>query len=152
MQLIVSDYIKHNPTQSQRLAEATDVIAWFNNHSFALHLLYAEEKTYPQFKDMILTLIKACITRWNSHVLAVKRLNVLWQPLQTTAFKHTAQLREAAGKTHDLKAKADKIIATITHQSFWDDLEVYVNPFYCVDGTLNEIQYSLSYRAACRWR
>ena len=132
MQLIVSDYIKHNPLQSQLLAEATDVITWFNNHSFALHLLYAEEKTYPQFKDAVLTLIKACITRWNSHVLAVKRLNVLRQPLQTTAFKHAAQLREAAGKTPDLKAKADKIIATITRQSFWDNLEVCVGLFYCV--------------------
>jgi len=45
MQLVLGDYIKKNDGMSMRLAEANEIINWFNNHTLALHNLYAEQRT-----------------------------------------------------------------------------------------------------------
>jgi len=122
MQLILSDYIKLNHPESILIAQGIDVINWFNNHTFAAHILYAEQKTFVEYCDAVLTLIKACITRWTSHVMALLRLLKLKKPLRTAVYKHRDALREAAGKTADAKAKADVILATIESEAFWKRL------------------------------
>ena len=62
MQLILGDYIKKNSDMLCQLSQATEIINWFNNHSQALHTLYAEQHTIPELSHWALSLIWPVIT------------------------------------------------------------------------------------------
>jgi len=123
MQLVLGDYIKKNPDSSKRMAEATDIINWFNNHSLALHILYAEQRTLPEFSECVLALIRAAITRWGTHVTSLDRLLRVSMPMRSAAIKRGDDLRKAAGTKADAISKAKAILALINETTFWDDLK-----------------------------
>ncbi|KAF8325290.1 uncharacterized protein EI90DRAFT_2932701, partial [Cantharellus anzutake] len=120
MQLVLGDYIKKNGQMSLRLAEANDVINWFNNHSIALHLLYAEQ---CRTADRARALIRPCITQWTSHIMAIGRLIQLEIPFKTIAVRSRKELEMAAGTQRDTITKAQQILAIIQDEHFWDDLK-----------------------------
>ena len=123
MQLVLGDYIKRNPDSSQHIAQATDVINWFNNHSLALHILFAEQCTLPEFSKCVLALIRAAITRWGTHVTSIDRLLRVSTPMRSAALKRGEDLQKAAGIKADAISKAKQILAIINDANFWSDLK-----------------------------
>lgn len=121
MQLVLGDYIKKNPDLSATMSQAADVVSWFNAHSFALHLLYAEQRACEFI--IVLALIRAVITRWGTHVTSFKRLLKVCVPLRAVVLKKRSQIRDSAGPKREQKAKADSIMAIIESRPFWEKLE-----------------------------
>ncbi|KAF8314890.1 uncharacterized protein EI90DRAFT_3177220 [Cantharellus anzutake] len=118
MQLVLGNYIK-NQQMSLRLAKANGIINWFNNHSIALHLLYAEQHCTA---DQARALIRPCITWWTSHIMAIGQLIQLEIPYKTIVVRSQRELETAAGTKCDAIAKAQQILAIIQNQGFWDDM------------------------------
>jgi hypothetical protein len=126
MQLLLANYIENNSQSSALIQEVLDIVTWFNNHSCALHLLYAEQRTFEEFAKQVLTLLKPVITRWCLHSYSLSQLIKLEVPLHTTAVKWRQDLHMAAGKKADQIQKAKAIIAMILRVSFWADIKMYV--------------------------
>ena len=123
MQLVLGDYIKKNDGMSMRLVEANEIINWFNNHTLALHNLYAEQRTLRDTARQAKSLIRPIITWWTSHVMSVRRLLELEKPFKTIIVKNKDVLATAAGNRRDAIQKAYQIIKTIKNEGFWRDLE-----------------------------
>jgi len=104
MQLVLADYIKHNPAMSAVMEKAADLITWFNNHSFALHLFYAEQRTCPE-------------------VMSINRLIRISKPMKSVVLKRKSEIRDSAGKTQKEKAKADEILHIVEDAGFWTQIE-----------------------------
>ncbi|KAF8329070.1 uncharacterized protein EI90DRAFT_2924380 [Cantharellus anzutake] len=114
MQLVLGNYIKKNQQMSLRLAKANGIINWFNNHSIALHLLYAEQHcTADQAR---------ALTWWTSHIMAIGQLIQLEIPYKTIVVRSQRELETAAGTKCDAIAKAQQILAIIQNEGFWDDV------------------------------
>lgn len=125
MQLVLGDYLKQNPEMSKVIEQASELISWFNNHSYALNLLYAEQTTCPDIGNVALALIRAVITRWASHVYSLGRLLRVETPLRSVVLKRGAEIRESAGKKKKEKEKADEILAIVRDQHFWEVVARY---------------------------
>ncbi|KAF8334908.1 uncharacterized protein EI90DRAFT_2914359, partial [Cantharellus anzutake] len=67
-------------------------------------------------------LIRPCITRWTSHIMAIGQLIQLEIPFKTIIVRSRHELETAAGTRHDAISKAWQILATIQNEGFWDDL------------------------------
>ncbi|KAF9520227.1 hypothetical protein BS47DRAFT_1481590 [Hydnum rufescens UP504] len=124
-QLVLGDYIKKNPDLSVRMAEASELVNWFNNHSFALHILFKEQRSMPDFHDEVLTLIRAVLTRWATHVVSFNRLLKVELPMKSAVIKWRGDILKAAGTTAPAISKANQIIKTIEDIGFWEKLRQY---------------------------
>jgi hypothetical protein len=116
-------YIKQSDHIKLWMAQASEIVNWFNNHSLVLHLLYSEQRTLPEFKGIAKTLIRGCITRWSSHVMSLQRLLELKQPLRSLVVKSSDTMLTAVGARQELIHKAQQIINIINSECFWNDIE-----------------------------
>src|SRR5260370_13695729 len=94
MQLaLVGDYIKQSGLIKHHMAQASEIISWFNNPSLTLHLLYAEQCTLPEseFSHQALSLICGVITCWTSHIMSLDHLLQLKKPLTSIVVKSAHQ-------------------------------------------------------------
>src|SRR5260370_36120614 len=101
MQLVLGDYIKQSGLIKHRMGQASEIINWFNNHSLALHLLYAEQCTLPEFSHQALSLICGVITHWTSHLMSLDWLLWLKKPLKSIVVKSLEVIETAAGTQCD---------------------------------------------------
>jgi hypothetical protein len=118
--LIVGDYFKADNDFVNTVKLAAEVVKWFNNHPFARGMLQEEQ---IKMKMPILALILACLTRWTSHYLSVRRLLALKQPLRSVALIRGDELVNTAGSKKHQRDAAEEIIRVIDNQSFWSKLE-----------------------------
>src|SRR5260370_42396035 len=125
MQLVLGDYIKQSGLIKHCMAQASEIINWFNNQSLALHLLYAEQHMLPEseFSHQALCLICGVITHWTSHIMLLDHLLWLKKPLKSKVVKSVEVIETAAGVKHDQITKAHEIMATTGSDGFWHDLE-----------------------------
>ncbi|KAF9510374.1 hypothetical protein BS47DRAFT_1273897, partial [Hydnum rufescens UP504] len=120
---ILGDYIKKNPCLF-RMAEASELISWFNNHSFALHVLFSEQRSMPEFGNVILTLIRAVITHWLTHVTSFNQLLRVSMAMKSAVLKHKDNIIKAAGTAVSAVSKAKEMVKIIENPAFWTDLEM----------------------------
>lgn len=118
--LIVGDYFKLKLPEIEYIDMATELIKWFNNHSYAHGLLRAQQLAS---NTTALVLFLPVLTRWTSHYLAIRRLLLLKRYLQACVTLHYEALMEAAGKGKPAKARAKRILAYVHNEEFWKALE-----------------------------
>src|SRR5258708_13571691 len=123
MQLVLGDYIKKNDRMSMLLVEANEIINWFNNHTLALHNLYAKQHTLQETARQAKSLIQPIITHWTSHMMSVKHLLELKKPFKTIIVKNKDVLVTAAGNRWDAIQKQYQVIKTIKNKGFFHDPE-----------------------------
>ena len=128
MQLVLGDYINKNANVKLQMMQVSEIINWFNSHSLALHMLYAEQRTLPEFSKGALSLIRGVITQWTSHVMSLERLLKLSKAMRSIVVKSSEALETAAAATPTAIKKACQIIAIIKEDKFWEDLKESVIP------------------------
>jgi hypothetical protein len=121
--LIVGDYFKAQNVYVDTVAEASEIIKWFNSHTYALGLLRKEQKTLGM---QVLSLILACLTRWTSHYLSCNRLLDLKKPIQRLVVTFEDDLLTAAGDKPEQQAVAKSVLKIAGNPLFWSRLEEYV--------------------------
>ncbi|KAH8101722.1 ribonuclease H-like domain-containing protein [Cristinia sonorae] len=120
LNLVVGDYFKLKLPWMEWVDAATEVIKWFNNHSYALGLLRSQQ-LLATGKSLVLFL--PVLTRWTSHYLAVQRLLALRGFLEACIALHKETLISVAGKTRNAREHATKIIEYVKNPVFWESLE-----------------------------
>lgn len=118
MPLILSDYKKANGIISTIMDEASAVVKWFNNHSFALGLFDKEQGDIYHGKPH--ALIFPVQTRWTAHFCSLSRLLEVHKALEVTASKYREQIMETVGTKLKSKRKARQIIARVKDELWWD--------------------------------
>lgn len=138
MQLILADYIKGNPCFAKRIEEASELINWWNNHSRALALFLQEQKT--RTPGSALALIRAIVTRWTSHQMALQRLLRVKKSLQSCVVHNREDLLAAGGVSstepnsdgsgtrnvgkQKTQEKTRRILARSEDNEFYEDITV----------------------------
>ncbi|KAF9506863.1 hypothetical protein BS47DRAFT_1245069, partial [Hydnum rufescens UP504] len=104
------------------MAEASELVNWFNNHSFALHILFKEQHSMPDFHDEVLTLIRAVLTQWATHVVSFNQLLKVGLPMKLAVIKWRDDILKAADTMAATISKVNQIIKTIEDIRFWEKL------------------------------
>lgn len=99
--------------------KASELIKWFNNHTFALGILRKEQEVRNQKP---LALISTCLTRWTTHFLAANRLNTLKQSMCACVNYRREELITAGGEKEEQKDAAKQVITFIEDGTFWATL------------------------------
>lgn len=120
MNLVVGDYFKLKLSWEQYVDLALELIKWFNNHSIALGILLAQQRSDPTV--IVLVLILPVLTRWTSHHCSVDRLLELERFMRAIHMLQYDKLVLAAGNRRDAKIKAKAVLACIPDDSFWHGL------------------------------
>ncbi|KAG6806668.1 hypothetical protein H0H92_010455, partial [Tricholoma furcatifolium] len=114
--LILADYKKSNPWVAVILDECTEVVKWFNNHSFALGMLNREQL---DIRKVILALIIPVITRWTTFFCCLRRLLEVNKPLTVTASKYAEEILETIGPKQKAKDKAHQVLRRVKDDEWW---------------------------------
>jgi hypothetical protein len=125
--LITGNYLAIKAPWMAAAKLAIEVIKWFNNHGTALDLLRAQQRL--SF-DKILPLILPIITRWVSQYCSLRRLKKLERAIRACVITHEARLKVCAGRKDEQIEAAERIIAIVKDDSFWKDIERWVNSFH----------------------
>jgi hypothetical protein len=116
VQLVLGDYIKHNPAIATAIDTANEIIKWFNNHSYARGLLKQELRTMGMPP---LLLLAACLTRWTAHYCAVTCLLQVGKALQSLVLKRHEELIDSAGRKLKLQEKAASVLDYVEDRHLW---------------------------------
>ncbi|KAL6307742.1 ribonuclease H-like domain-containing protein [Sparassis latifolia] len=121
IQLIVGEYLTI-PEILEVITQALEIIKWFNNHGVALDLFDKEQELTYTDRPRTLALILPCITRWTAHFLAVSRLLDVSLAMKMCCARNADKLLICAGKTADVKAKAQSILDAVKDEELWKKL------------------------------
>ena len=116
--LVLGDYLKGNPTFSMVMDECSEVMNWFNNHSYALGVFMKEQRDMNDGKPPV-ALVSPVATRWTSYFCSLSRLLEVWKSLQVTAIKHSDQIMETVGPKEGPKRKARNILFRVRDEFWW---------------------------------
>ncbi|KAJ6573333.1 ribonuclease H-like domain-containing protein [Mycena sp. CBHHK59/15] len=120
-QLILGDYFKVYHFAAVIAEEATELIAWINNHS----------RQGSQWGIIIvLAYLVANLTRWTTHFVAFMRIFILRQALQLAVLQNRTAIIEAevgaatSTEGERLREDAERMCARIEDTGFWHGLEM----------------------------
>ncbi|TFK78604.1 hypothetical protein K466DRAFT_507046, partial [Polyporus arcularius HHB13444] len=131
-QLLAGDYLTF-PVYSSTVAEALDIVRWFNNHSSALELFHQAQLWTTPERTRPLALILPATTRWTTHFQSAFRLCLLEPAMRACVLRNRDRLLEIAEKsqTDNSKATAWKVIKSVEDDEFWKRLgrvEAHLKP------------------------
>jgi len=134
--LVVGDYFKSQQQSLEHMDSATNLIAWLRSKTLLLAIL---QKAQMDATGSAKAVIRAVITRWTSHYMAIKRLLELKPSLMSVVYADEA--RSTPDKLiviGDAKAKrkAHAMIGIIKNPLFWYSLarSVFTVLVSCVQG------------------
>ncbi|KAL6307080.1 ribonuclease H-like domain-containing protein [Sparassis latifolia] len=136
--LIVGDYFKIKLPWISQVDMALELIKWFNNHSYALGLLRAQQLNSGK---VALILILPVLTHWISHFLALDRLLELKRAIRACVDMHYDALVKSAGKK-DAQEKAKQILVYVHMEAFWGGIEKVRNDLHPLAVAANILQAS----------
>ena len=100
--------------------KASEVVKWYNNHSWALSMLNKEQK---DFYGKVCALIFPVATWWMAHFCSLAQLLDVHKALKVTASKYHDEIMETVGKK---TTKAKKILDRVENNLWWDKVLMYV--------------------------
>jgi len=120
--LVVGDYFGVDSDILKYTDQATELITWLRSKTIVLGLLNQNQR---ETQGRVLTILRAMLTRWTSHLRAYERLNIVRPNLVSIAWADEG--RSPADKlivTGDAKAKAksQSMIDLIKDNLFWFSL------------------------------
>lgn len=148
-QLILGDYFKAYPYAAQIAEQATDLIAWINNHGKVRMIFDDMQKRITlgnTGQATVLSYLVANLTRWTTHCIAFLRLSRVQLPLEHAV----AELRPAIIKAQVGVAKstegqrlttdAEAHCNLIADRSFWNGLEQVIGDIepICYGTNINQ--------------
>ncbi|KAH8107176.1 hypothetical protein BXZ70DRAFT_885183, partial [Cristinia sonorae] len=122
--LIVGDYFKAKSDALEYSEQAADMISWLRSRTIILALL---RQIQNSIGTTPLTILRAVLTRWTSHLRAYQRLLAVRSSL--VAMVSTEEARPATGRlilVGDGKARAESMFEIIKDNVFWQSLARYV--------------------------
>jgi len=121
---MLGDYYKLNPKVSMLVDAAIEVVKWFNNHSYCLGMLNAEQLT--MYKK-VWALILPVISWWTSHFCSMSCLPQVNKVVRLTATQHQDEFLDYVGKDAKKVAKAERVLDCVVDENWWKELTMYVN-------------------------
>ncbi|KAL6298032.1 ribonuclease H-like domain-containing protein [Sparassis latifolia] len=128
--LVVGEYLTI-PEILEVITQALEIVKWFNSHGVALDLLDKEQELTYINRTQTLALILPRITHWTAHFLAISRLLDVSVAMKLCCTWNADKLLICAGRTADVKAKAQSILDVVKDEGFWKKLIWYVSPSLC---------------------
>ncbi|KAI0060343.1 hypothetical protein BV25DRAFT_948780 [Artomyces pyxidatus] len=119
--LVVGEYLML-PGFLDTINHAVEVVKWFNNHGTALAWFREEQVLTYKGRSRPLALLLPAATRWTAHFHSITRLLELSEAMQTCCLRHREGLLVCAGKTADVRAKAQQILDIVRDDFFWKKL------------------------------
>ncbi|KAI5898768.1 uncharacterized protein SCHCODRAFT_02173469 [Schizophyllum commune H4-8] len=128
IQLVVGDYFDSDSDVAASSTQAEELITWLRSKSLLLGLIRQFQLDAKPPPPTVLTIIRACLTRWTSHYLAFSRLLQLRKVIENVIAKDKYDAEQLGGKSciikgkKEAKEKAKKMIALINSGEFWHDV------------------------------
>lgn len=116
--LIVGDFFKLHDDCLRSVAEALDIVKWFNNHGAALDLLRGMQISV--YDGRVLALILPVITRWTAHYQALRRLLQIYEAVRACVLQNRQKLLVCAGPKAEMKRTAERILLICESREFWE--------------------------------
>ena len=126
---MVGDYFAVDSLILEYTEKASDLITWLRSKTIVLGLLNQNQR---ETNSRILTILRAMLTRWTSHLRAYERLNLVRCNLVSIAYQDEARLpADKLIVTGDVKAKAksQEMLDLIKNDLFWHSLTRYAKQF-----------------------
>ncbi|GBE87752.1 hypothetical protein SCP_1104290 [Sparassis crispa] len=120
-QLLMGEYLTI-PEILEVITQALEIVKWFNSHGVALDLLDKEQELTYIDRTQTLALILPHITHWTAHFLAVSHLLDVSVAMKLCCTRNADKLLICAGRTADVKAKAQSILDVVKDEGFWKKL------------------------------
>ena len=147
--MILGDYFKEYPYGALITEQATDLIAWINNHGKVRSIFDAAQKRISlgrTGKAVILCYLCANLTRWTTHCIAFMRLLLVKLALQTAVIEFRPAIIKAqvgvatSSDGRRLAADAEAHCDLIEDHSFWNGLEQVVGDIepICYGTNINQ--------------
>ncbi|KAL0564419.1 hypothetical protein V5O48_017626 [Marasmius crinis-equi] len=146
-QLILGDYFKENPAAAETAEQATALIGWLLNHQLVRTVFNEVQAATSNPPGVVLAFLMACITRWNTHLVAFDRLLVLQQSMRQAALTRrddiiAAQVGAESNAKKKAKLREDAIsqIDLIDDVGFWKQLKAVVDDIepICLGVNINQ--------------
>lgn len=120
--LVVGDYFGVNSFILEYTEKASELITWLRSKTIVLGLLNQNQR---ETNSRILTILRAMLTRWTSHLRAYERLNLVRRNLVSIAYQDEARFpQDKLIVTGDARAKAksQEMLNLIKNEVFWHSL------------------------------
>jgi hypothetical protein len=127
--LLTGNYIAIKVPFMGAVAQANEVVKWWNNHGKALDLLVQQQILVNDGK--VLALTSPNVTRWTSHFTSMGRLHTLEPVVLGCTSGHRDKLLVAGGTKRDVREKAESVIEICLSSAFWRDLAMCVSASLC---------------------
>lgn len=121
---MLGDYYKANPKVAALVDQAINIVKWFNNHSYCLGMLRAEQLvTYKK----VLALILPVLSRWTSHFCLISWLLQTNIAMTLAATRHREQFLEYVGDKLKKVKRAERVLDHVTDKDWWKELAMWGN-------------------------
>ncbi|KAJ6583641.1 ribonuclease H-like domain-containing protein [Mycena sp. CBHHK59/15] len=149
-QLILGDYFKVYHFAAVIAEEATELIAWINNHSRVRKISDASQRIISKDRNggiiIVLAYLVANLTRWTTHFVAFMRIFILRQALQLAVLQNRTAIIEAevgaatSTEGERLREDAERMCARIEDTGFWHGLEMVLGDLepICLGTNINQ--------------
>ncbi|KAJ6561343.1 ribonuclease H-like domain-containing protein [Mycena sp. CBHHK59/15] len=149
-QLILGDYFKVYHFAAVIAEEATELIAWINNHSRVRKIFDASQRIISKDRNggiiIVLAYLVANLTRWTTHFVAFMRIFILRQAFQLAVLQNrTATIEAEVGAATStegerLREDAERMCARIEDTGFWHGLEMVLGDLepICLGTNINQ--------------
>ncbi|KAJ6623316.1 ribonuclease H-like domain-containing protein [Mycena sp. CBHHK59/15] len=149
-QLILGDYFKVYHFAAVIAEEATELIAWINNHSRVRKIFDASQRIISKDRNggiiIVLAYLVANLTRWTTHFVAFMRIFILRQALQLAVLQNRTAIIEAevgaatSTEGERLREDAERMCARIEDTGFWHGLEMVLGDLepICLGTNINQ--------------
>ena len=120
--LVVGNYFGIDSFILEYTEKASELITWLRSKTIILGLL---NQNQCETNSHILTILRAMLTQWTSHLQAYECLNIVWCNLVSIAYQDEAQSpQDKLIVTGDARAKAksQEMLNLIKNQVFWHSL------------------------------
>lgn len=119
---MVGDYFGVDSLILEYTEKASELITWLRSKTIVLGLLSQNQR---ETNSRILTILRAMLTRWTSHLQSYERLNIVRPNLISIAYQDEA--RTPADKlivtgNAKAKAKSQEMLNLIKNDLFWHSL------------------------------
>jgi hypothetical protein len=120
--LVVGDYFGIDSFILEYTEKALELITWLRSKMIVLGLL---NQNQHETNSHILTILRAMLTRWTSHLRAYERLNLVRRNLVSIAYQDKAwspQDKLIVTSDARAKAKSQEMLNLIKNEVFWHSL------------------------------
>lgn len=120
---MVGDYFGVDSLILEYTEKASELITWLRSKTIVLGLLSQNQR---ETNSRILTILRAMLTRWTSHLQSYERLNIVRPNLISIAYQEEARTpadnKLIVTGNAKAKAKSQEMLNLIKNDLFWHSL------------------------------